>query len=250
MLTVGVEVEQIVENVKTGSAQAVERDAGESANKWLDRQVVGQDKGQKKQQIFCPVVAAEGVNPYTKRRAERFLRFRDRAFERGDGSGLLSTRLVADNVGCLSTAPNNHVSGGVPHIFKAGLGEALCQKCRLIRAFEIYLAVTCVNFVEQTEIARNRFGKFAVGGSCEDNTSPAGLFPLKKIENLLPVGETSRVEGDPSCEMAFEPSAPRQQPDRKQKQGDGAGFEEEKNALPDDVAADQSAVKIDAQYRG
>ena len=45
----GMEIEEIVEDIKSGGAEAVERKAGESAHNGLDRQVVGQGERQEEQ---------------------------------------------------------------------------------------------------------------------------------------------------------------------------------------------------------
>ena len=66
---------------------------------------------------------------------------------------------------------------------------------------------------------------------------------------MLPIGKTSGVEVDPGGELAFEGGSSRKQPEGKQQQRDGAGLEEEQDALPKHVAPDQSAVEIDAQDR-
>ena len=111
------------------------------------------------------------------------------------------------------------------------------------------MAVAGVDFVEEAEIVRNRFGKPAVGGGYERDAAAGGFFLLEKIENLLPVGKTNGVEVDLGGELAFEGDSSRQQPEREQQQRDGAGFEEDEDALPKDVAPDQSAVEIDTQNR-
>ena len=101
-------------------------------------------------------------------------------------------------------------------------------------------------FVEESEITGNCFGEVAVGSGRERDAAPGGFFPLEKIKNLLPIGKASGVEPDPRGEFAFQGRSSRKQPERKQQERDGAGFEEDEDALPEDVASDQSAVEIDA----
>ena len=55
---------------------------------------------------------------------------------------------------------------------------------------------------------------------------------------------------DPRGEFAFKGGSSGEQPEGKQQQRDGTGFEEDKDALPKHVTSDQSAVEIDAQDRG
>ena len=66
------------------------------------------------------------------------------------------------------------------------------------------MAVAGVDFVKEAEIAGNRFGKLAVGGSYERDAAAGGFFLLDKFKNLLPIGKTSGVEVGPGGEMAFE----------------------------------------------
>jgi hypothetical protein len=106
-----------------------------------------------------------------------------------------------------------------------------------------------VDFVEEPEIDRDRFGKLAVRSGHERNAATSGLFLLEQFKDFLTIGKTSRVEVDPCGELLFEPGAPRKQPERDQQQRDGAGLEEDQDTLPQDVASDQSAVEIDAQNR-
>jgi len=126
----------------------------------------------------------------------------------------------------------------------------LCQKRSFVRSLEIQLTVAGVDFVEEAEIAGNRFGKLAVGGGYKRDAAAGGFFLLDKIKNLLPIGKASRVKVGPGGDMTFERSSARKQPEGKQQQRDGAGLEEDEDALPKDVAPDQSAVEIDAQNWG
>ena len=57
------EIEEVVENVESGGAKAVEHKADEGADDGLDREIVRESKRQKEQKILCPVVAAEGIDP-------------------------------------------------------------------------------------------------------------------------------------------------------------------------------------------
>jgi len=66
---------------------------------------------------------------------------------------------------------------------------------------------------------------------------------------LLPVSQLGRVEVHPGGDLALEGGASREQPERKQQKREWAGLEEDKDALPEYIASDQSAVKIDAQNR-
>src|SRR5229473_2148950 len=120
MFAIGMEIEEVVENIESGGAEAVEREASERADNGLDRKVVGQGKGQEEQKIFRPVVAAESVDPCAERLAERCPRFENRAFERGYGGGLFGTGLRADHVSCAGIAPDFYIGGGCQRDAAAG----------------------------------------------------------------------------------------------------------------------------------
>ena len=107
-----------------------------------------------------------------------------------------------------------------------------------------------MDLVKEAEIAGNRFGKLAVGGGYKRDAAAGYSFPLDKFKNLLPIGKASRVKVGPGGDMTFERSSSRKQPEGKQQQRDGASLQEDEDALPKDVAPDQSAVEIDAQNRG
>ena len=197
------EIEEVVENIEPGGAKAEERKAGEGADKGSDREVVGQGEGQEEQKIFCPVMATKGVDPCSERRAEGRSRFKDRAFEGGYRGGLLGASFGADHIGTAGITPNFYIGGGVAHIFEAGPGEVLRQKCSFVCSFEIELAVAGVDFVEEAEIGGNVFGKLAIGSGDERNAATGGLFLLEKMKNLLPIGKTSGVEVDTGGELVF-----------------------------------------------
>ncbi len=169
-------------------------------------------------------MAAEGVDPYEERRAERCPRFEDRAFERGHGRGLLGASFGADHVCGASVAPNFHIGGRVAHIVETGLDKVLRQKRSFVRSLEIEFAVAGVDFVKEAEIAGNRFGKGAVGGCYKCDAAAGGFFLLDKIKNLLPIGETSGVEMGPGGEMALERSSSRKQPKGKQQERAGTSL--------------------------
>ena len=152
------------------------------------------------------------------------MRFEDRAFERGYGSRLLGAGFGADHVCRAGAAPNFHIGGRVSYVVEAGLREMLCQKRSFVRSLEIEFAVAGVDFVKEAEIAGNRFGKRAVGGSYKRDVAAGGFFLLDKIKNLLPIGQTSGVEMGPGGEMALERSSSRKQPKGKQQERAGTSL--------------------------
>src|SRR5208282_4088297 len=95
----------------------------------------------------------------------------------------------------------------------------------------------------------HRRGEFAVGGRYKGNSTVASSFLPQQIENGTAIAETGGVEMNAACELVLHISAPSQEPHRQEKQGDGAGFQKSKNAFPQQITPDQSAVQIYAQYR-
>src|SRR4029077_18468771 len=102
--------------------------------------------------------------------------FEDRTFERGYRSRLLGADFGADYVCCASVAPNFHIGGRVADIVEAGRREMLCHKSTFVRSLEIEFAVAGVDFVKDTEIGSNCFGKLAVGSSYEGDAAAARFF--------------------------------------------------------------------------
>src|ERR1700689_5544615 len=107
-------------------------------------------------------MAAEGVDPG----AERWARYRDRALERGHGSGLLGTGLRPDHVCCAGVAPDCQVGGRVAHVFVAVSvtipAEFLLQESGFVRSFEIDVSIAAMHFVDESNIAGNRLGQILV----------------------------------------------------------------------------------------
>src|SRR5580704_6963633 len=141
MFAIRVEVEEVVENVESGGAKAIKRKANQSVYNGPNRQIVGESKREKEQKILCPVMAAKGVGPSSKRCTERCTRFEDRAVNRGDAGSLRSARFGAHDVGCPGVPPHFYIGGGVAHVVIASLGEVLGQKSSLVCSLQIYLSV-------------------------------------------------------------------------------------------------------------
>src|SRR5258706_16482550 len=95
MFAIGMEIEEVVENIESRGAEAVEREACEGADQRLDREVVGQSKGQEEQKILRPVVSTKGIDPRAdlggKRIVEKKPRLEDRALDCGNGKRFLGT---------------------------------------------------------------------------------------------------------------------------------------------------------------
>jgi hypothetical protein len=145
--------------------------------------------------------------------------------------------------------PHVQVGGGVAYIVEARKCEMLDQQCGFAGSFEISLAVAGMDFVEKPKVTGDRLGKRTIG--CRHKRDPAAsefLLP-EKIKNLLPVREMSGIKVNAASKLAFKKSTSPKEPKRQQKQCGGVGLEEDDDALPQQVSPDQSAVKIDAQYR-
>src|ERR1700722_5482874 len=195
------------------------------------------------------MMATQGVDPYAKPGAECHPRFENRAFQFGNGRGLLGTSFGPHHVGATSVPPDVKVSGGVADIFKSGLRKLFGQQCCFVRTFQINLAVTGKDFIDESEIAGNQLRDASISGGRENDAPPEKFFGAKQVENWLAIRETGRVEIDPAGELALEDSSPGSQPKRNQESCEWAGFQEDQNAFPKHISTDQSAVEIHAQHR-
>ena len=197
------------------------------------------------------MMTAESADPNAKRGAERgaecSARLEDGASNLSYGGSLCGSSFRPHHVCAARATPNLHISGRVPHIFKAGLGKMLRQELSFARAFEIHVAVAGVDLVKQIEVSSNRLSQFAIGCRDQGDAAPGSFFLLEKIENLLPIRKAGGVDVDARSESAFKCGSPGKQPKRKQQKRERAGFEEHKDALPKHVASDQGAIEIDAQ---
>ena len=96
-------------------------------------------------------------------------------------------------------------------------------------------------------MVRNHFCNLAIGSGCEREAAAAGFLLPQEIENRLPVRKPGRIEMRLGGEFPFERGASREQPNGEKENEKRSGFEEHQDALPQHVAADQCAVKVDAQ---
>ena len=88
---------------------------------------------------------------------------------------------------------------------------------------------------------------FAIRCRNQRNAAAGAFLLLEKINNFPPIRKVGGVNVDFLAEPAFESGSPQKQPVRKLQQHEGAGLEEQKDALPKHVAPDQGAIEIDAQ---
>ena len=100
-------------------------------------------------------------------------------------AALLGAGFGANHVGCAGIPPNFYIGGGVAHIFEAGLGKVLSQKCSFVRSLEIELAVAGVDFVEEPEIAGNDSASSRSAAVTSAMRRPAAFSCRRRVENLL-----------------------------------------------------------------
>jgi hypothetical protein len=129
------------------------------------------------------------------------------------------------------------------------LGIAVGEKSGFVSPLEVHFAIAGVDFVENAEVVGNGFSNLAISGGSEHDAATVCFLPVQKVKNLLPIRKTSGVKMNTGGEFAFQCSSSGKQPEGKFQERDGPGLKKDEDALPQQVAPDQSAVEIDAQNR-
>src|ERR1035441_1117868 len=79
-------------------------------------------------------------------------------------------------------------------------------------------------------------------------TTAEGFLVPDKFNHFRSIRQIGRVQINPGSKLALYEGFTRKQPERDQQQSQGTSLKEHENALPKYVAANQSAIKVDAQY--
>ena len=89
---------------------------------------------------------------------------------------------------------------------------------------------------------RDRLGKLLVGRCHERDPAASEFFLPKQLKEFLTIRQTSRIQMNAAGDLMLQISTPANQPERQEQQGAGSALDEEKDALPEEIAPDQSAV--------
>jgi hypothetical protein len=159
----------------------------------------------------------------------------------------LGATVRTHDVGGAGLAPNLEIGGGVSYILEAGSAEMFGEKIGLVVSLQVELTVAGMHLVEESEVARDGFGEFPVGGGDQRDATAFSALLLEKVDDFLAIGKACGVQARFRCQLALHEGSSRKQPEREKEQREGMSLKEGENTLPQEVAADQSAVQIDAQ---
>jgi len=205
---------------------------------------VSQNQWEKDEDVFCPLVEADGLEP---------------GFEGGgslvegmDGcnaglaeSGTEARGGVGDH-GLFAVLEEREVGGGV-----ADVGEVVAklgaEGVQLVFAGEVEFAVGGEDAGEEAEVVGDAMGGVGVGGGGEVDGTTGGVLLLKILKEFPVVGEVGYVELYDASEMVFKGGFALEEPAGELQQrgwmmaGDGEG------GVVEGVRLDEGSIQVDAE---
>ena len=246
MLAVGFEVEEVVDDVGGGGAEAEAEEGENRSGDEARRPGVGEEQRKEDEDVFRPLVNADGFEPGFEG-GDALVEGadgRDAGFAEGGAKGGGG---VGDH-GLLTVLEEREVGEGVADVGEV-VAEAGLEGGELVFAGEVELAVGGEDAGEEAEVVGDAVGGVGVGGGGEVDGTAGGALLLKILKEFAVVGEVGDVEVDGVGKMAFEGGFALEEPAGKLQQsgwvmaGDGEG------GVVEGVGFDEGSIQVDAEHR-
>ena len=187
MLAVGINVEQIVEDIRRRGAQTETEECQRAGKQRIDvEQAVRSHQGDENQAVLGPLMYANRLEPDAQARFARFEILVRLAECRNPAHDL--PRCV-DSDGCAGRFPDRNIDGTVGHIFKAILAEASYQRGCLGSASQIRLVVGCHHFIEDAKMILYLLCEILVAAGNENDLATAAFGFFDDANDFFVVGQ-------------------------------------------------------------
>ena len=246
MLAIGFEVEEVVDYVGGGGAEAEAEEGQQSRGGKAGRPGVGEEQGQEDKDIFGPLMEADGLEPGLEG-GDTLLEDADRgnvSFAKGGGEG---RGWVGDH-GLPAVLEQGEVGEGVADVGEV-VAELGLEGGKLVFAGEVEVTVGGEDAGEDAEVVGDAVGGVGVGGGGEVDRAAGGALLLKILKEFAIVGEVGDVELDGVGQVVFESGFALEEPAGKLQKGHGMMTGYGEGRVVKSVRLNESPIKVDAEDR-
>jgi hypothetical protein len=201
MMTVGFEVEEVVDNVGGGGAEAEAEKCYRGAGDESGGPGVGEKQRKKDENVFCPLMKANGFEPGFER--GRALVEGADGVDAGFAKGSAERRGRVGDHGLPGMLEEREVGESVADIGEV-VAEAGLEGGEFVFAGEVERTVGCEDAVEQAKVGGDAVGGVSVGGGGEIDVATGSALLLKILKKFAIVREVGDVELDGVGEVALE----------------------------------------------
>jgi len=246
VLAVGVEVEQVVDDVGGGGAEAEAKEGEGVSGDEAGCPGVGEQQRNEDEGVFGPLVETDGFEPGFEGGCVLVegTRGSDTSFME---AGEEARGRIGDH-GLLAMLEDGQVRRGVTDVGEV-VAKVGLEGGELVFACEVELAVGGENAGEETEMGGDAVGGVGVGGGGEVDRAAGGALLLKILKEFAIVGEVGDVELDGVGQVVFESSFALEEPAGKLQKGHGMMTGYGEGRVVKSVRLNESPIKVDAEDR-
>jgi hypothetical protein len=245
VLAVGFEVEQVVDDVGGGGAEAEAEEGDDRSGEQTGGPGVGEEERKKDEEIFGPLVDADGFEPGFEG-VGLLGEGADGGDSRGAEGGAEAGGGICDH-GLLAGLEEGQVGQGVADVGEA-VSEAGLEGEELVVAGEVGFAVGGEDAGEETEVVGDTLGEDGVGGGGEVDGAAGGVLLLEVLEEFAVVGEVGYIELDGCGEVLLEGGFALEEPAGQVQERGGIVAGEDEGGVDEGVRLDEGSVEVDAEH--
>src|SRR5437667_5203894 len=240
MMPVGLQIEQIVQNVnrRRADAERNERDKRIEEQRQL-RELVRREQRDEYDQVLHPLMRAQRLNEHVE---ERFWLFENAADVRALPGAGSEPRIAANQDRVPRLFPDWQIHGRIPRIIKAAPAKKLRQPRRLVFAPQIRSAIAAQHVREDAQVLRYESGESRIRCGDEEDRPLTTLFGAQEFDQSVVVRQRGDIECDARGNLRLEMGASAQQPEWDGKQIKRVVLEQSHERLPKQIRFDHGAV--------
>ncbi len=245
MLAVGFEVEEVVDDVGCGGAEAEAEEGYDCSGDEAGSTEVGEKQREEDEDVFGPLMEADGLEPGLEGGGGLV-----EGVDGGDAglaeSGTEAWGGVGDH-GLLAVLEEGEVGGGVADIGEV-VAELGAEGGELVFAGEVELAVGGEDAGEEAQVVRDAVGGVGVGCGGKVDGAAEGVLLLKILKEFAVVGEVGYVQLYGVGEVAFEGGFALEEPAGEVQEGGRAVTRNGECRIMKGVRLDEGSVEVDAEH--
>ena len=242
MAAICIKVEQVVEYIDAGGAQAEGRKGQQRIGHCrCFQEAVGGQQRNEHQQVLQPLVRTQCLQPRLRpgrcRPVPQYLR--------ALRCGARQCAAVVDHPGACGAGPDRQVDRAIAGVVETALAKRIYQGLRLVRAGQVALAVAGNDLFKQAQMCGDRRNQQLVRGGAQH---PRALRRVaQQLQYLWVVRQVAWIDGGACSDLPLQCGLALQQPERQQEQVQRIPRQQHQQRFIQKVRVQQRAIQVHAQ---
>lgn len=247
MLPVALDIQQVIDEVICGGNEAEAEEGFDGRGDCLPRELVREEQGKNEQNIFCPLVGADGLED----RAQDGL-FVLEALNRVNPAGFQSraqSRAWIGDIGIARVGESGQIGSCVSDVVKSG--KALLQSRELVTAGQVDGSIRGEDAAKQAKVVCDTIGEGDIGAGGEIDGPAKPMLFAEEMQYRLVIGQMDGIQRGKRSYLSFCVGFTAADPPSRNPKETGWVFAHEKaQRIVEGIGLDQGAVQVDAKRNG